>query len=283
MEDVRPVPFTPLADEDLAELRRACATLENPGLTARVANIIGGPIEKAVQALPADWSINLNKVVRRALFKALDAAVASLGETKARPASDLLHKSLVGISGGLGGSLGLASAALELPFSTTLMLRSIADIARSEGFDIKSVETKLNCLQVFALGGRSKTDDAQESAYWTTRAALGAALNDAAKYIAARRGLVDRTAPAIVRFISAIAARFGVVVSEQTAAKAVPVLGAAAGAAINVLFMEHFQDMARGHFTIKRLEAKYGVETVQSAYQFLNRQNRQAPPEPPSA
>jgi hypothetical protein len=158
------------------------------------------------------------------------------------------------------------------------MLRSIADIARSEGFDITSVETKLNCLQVFALGGRAKGDDAGESAYWATRAALGTALNDATKYLAARRGLVDRTAPAIVRFVSAVAARFGVVVSEQTAAKAVPVLGAAAGAAVNVLFMEHFQDMARGHFTIKRLEAKYGRETVESAYQFMNRESQETPP-----
>jgi hypothetical protein len=78
--------------------------------------------------------------------------------------------------------------------------------------------------------------------------------------------VVDRTAPAIARLLSAIASRFGVVVSEQAAAKAIPVIGAASGAVINVLFIDHFQDMARGHFIIKRLEAKYGQGTVESAY-----------------
>jgi hypothetical protein len=56
------------------------------------------------------------------------------------------------------------------------------------------------------------------------------------------------------------------VVSEQVAAKAVPVVGAAGGALINVLFMGHFQEMARGHFIVKRLEKKYGEEPVRSAY-----------------
>jgi hypothetical protein len=90
-------------------------------------------------------------------------------------------------------------------------------------------------------------------------------VNEAASYIS-RRGVVERTAPAIARLLSAIASRFGVVVSEQAAAKAIPVIGAASGAVINVLFIDHFQDMARGHFIIKRLEAKYGQGTVESAY-----------------
>ena len=269
MEQIRPVPYTPLSNEELSELRYAKMLLENPGFTARIAGIIGAPIEKGFQMLPADWSENLHKSVRRALFKSLEVAVATLGERTPQQSSDWLHKLLVGASGTIGGAFGLASVAFELPISTTIMLRSIADIARSEGFDITAVETKLNCLDVFALGGRSKADDAAESSYWTVRTALGQALNEAATYIS-RRGVVDRTAPAIARFISAIASRFGVVVSEQAAAKAIPVIGAATGATINVLFIDHFQDMARGHFIIKRLEAKYGQGTVESAYTHIH-------------
>ena len=265
MEEIRPVPYTPLSNEELAELRRAKTLLENPGYTARLANVLGAPLEKGIKMLPPDWNENLNKSVRRALFKALEVAVASLRQTDSQKSSELLHKVLVGASGTIGGAFGLASVAFELPVSTTIMLRSIADIARSEGFDIEAIETKLNCLEVFALGGRSDSDDAAESSYWAVRAGLGQALNEAARHIG-RRGIVEKSAPAVVRFISAIASRFGVVVSEQAAAKAVPVIGAASGAAINVLFMDHFQDMARGHFIIKRLEAKYGTGTVESAY-----------------
>ena len=44
---------------------------------------------------------------------------------------------------------------IELPVSTIIMLRSIADIARSEGEDLSDPESALSCVQVFALGGRS--------------------------------------------------------------------------------------------------------------------------------
>jgi hypothetical protein len=47
-------------------------------------------------------------------------------------------------------------------------------------------------------------------------------------------------------------------------------LGAAGGAAINVAFMDHFQDMAEGHFTVRSLERKYGAEVVRAAYEKLS-------------
>jgi hypothetical protein len=63
-----------------------------------------------------------------------------------------------------------------------------------------------------------------------------------------------------------LASRFGVVVSESVAAKAIPVVGAVGGATINYLFMDHFQKMAKGHFIVKRLEGKYGQEAVRENY-----------------
>jgi hypothetical protein len=65
-----------------------------------------------------------------------------------------------------------------------------------------------------------------------------------------------------------IAARFGIVVSQKTAASALPIVGAGGGAVINTIFIDHFQKMAQGHFTIRRLERKYGKETVQRAYEL---------------
>jgi hypothetical protein len=264
-----PPPLPQLTAAEWRDLRRAKSLLENPGLTARLASAAGRPIEKAITMLPRGWSGTVNKAVRAALLKALGAAVSSLGRGRApRRASEKFHKLLVGASGGVGGAFGLAALPVELPLSTTLMLRGIADIARSEGHDLRASETRLACLEVFALGGRSSLDDAAESSYWAVRAALAVAISDAARYLA-RQAIVSEAAPPIVRLISAIAARFGVVVSEQIAAKAVPVVGAAGGAAINVLFMGHFQDMARGHFIVKRLEARYGMEFVRAAYDSI--------------
>ena len=70
----------------------------------------------------------------------------------------------------------------------------------------------------------------------------------------------------LVRFISKIAARYSTVVTQQAAVKALPLVGAVSGGTINLLFMNHFQSMARGHFIVKRLEAKYGTELVRKKY-----------------
>ena len=64
-----------------------------------------------------------------------------------------------------------------------------------------------------------------------------------------------------------LGARFGVVVSEKAVAQAVPIIGAAGGALVNSIFIDHFQDMARGHFIVRRLERTYGEEVVKRAYE----------------
>jgi hypothetical protein len=41
-----------------------------------------------------------------------------------------------------------------------------------------------------------------------------------------------------------------------------PVLGAAGGAVVNAAFIQHFQDIARGHSTVRGLERRCGREAV---------------------
>jgi EcsC protein family len=258
-----------LSSAELQDLEMAKSLLEHPGFTIRIANLIGSPVEKGIALLPKGWSAAVNKATKNALMKALQISVASLGKRKKRNSREFLHKLLIGASGGIGGAFGLAALPVELPVSTAIMLRSIADIARSEGHDISQLSTRLECLEVFALGGKPASDDAAESAYWATRAALTKSVSEAASYLT-RKGAVDATAPAIVRLVNAIAARFGVLVSEELAAKAVPVIGAAGGGIVNVLFIHHFQDMARGHFVVKRLEARYGVDKVKRIYEDID-------------
>ncbi|HEX3799867.1 MAG TPA: EcsC family protein [Verrucomicrobiae bacterium] len=257
-----------LTRAELKDLQAAKSLLEHPGFTIRMANLLGGPVEKGFALLPAGWSNIVNRATKSALMKSLQVAVASLGNRKPRKSREKLHKLLIGASGGIGGAFGLAALPVELPVSTAIMLRSIADIARSEGHDISQLQTRLECLEVFALGGRTSSDNAADSVYWMTRAALTKSVADAANYLV-EKGTVDAAAPALIRLVNAIASRFGVVVSEELAAKAVPVIGAAGGGLVNVLFIDHFQDMARGHFIVKRLEAIHGIEKIRAVYEDL--------------
>ncbi len=254
-----------MTPEHIEQLRRAKQLLENPGLTAKITNAIGKPLAKGMELLPAKWSQLINDATKKSLQTALDAALMTFGRNGPMASSDIWHKIAATATGAGGGAFGLPALLIELPVSTTIMLRSIADIARSEGEDLRLAESKLACVEVFALGGRTSKDDAAESGYFAVRAALAKAVSEAAEFIA-ERGLAKEGAPAIVRLISQIASRFGATVSEKAAAQAVPAVGAVGGALINLAFINHFQDMARGHFTVRRLERIYGTEVVQSEY-----------------
>ena len=265
MTDIAPGEFS---EPDIRALMIAKSRLENPGLAARLADLCGKPIDEALKALPAGLNQRAVELARKALLKGLEFAIKTLGSKKSARSRDRLHRIMVVGSGVAGGAAGMATIALELPISTTIMLRSIAEIARSEGHDISLLETRLSCLEVFALGGRKTGDDSVEEGYWVVRAALARSVSQAAAYIG-ERGLSKESGPPIVRLISAIASRFSSVVTEEVAAKAVPVIGAIAGGAINFAFMQHFQQMARGHFVIKRLETKYGATAVERLYREI--------------
>jgi hypothetical protein len=170
----------------------------------------------------------------------------------------------------------LAAVAVELPISTTIILRSIAQIAREEGEDLTQPESALACVEVFALGGRAPSEAALEGSYFAIRTMLARTVSESARFIL-QRGLADETAPVLVRFVVQVAARFGLVVSQKVAAQAIPVIGAFGGAAVNLAFIEHFQNIARGHFTVRRLERIHGADAVRFDYERLrNEQIAQA-------
>jgi hypothetical protein len=264
--------MTILNNTDQQDLELAVDLLEHPSFAAKVTNLIGGPVEKAITMLPDGLSDKLLSTTQQALSKALDLAVSSLNERYRGAPANGAHRVLTIVSGGIGGAMGLMALTVELPISTTLMLRSIADIARSEGESITDLHTKLACLEVFAMGGTSKADDGAETGYFAVRAALAGAMIEATRYLA-EHGLASSGSPALVRFLSKIASRYSIQVSEKAAAQAIPLLGAAGGATINLLFMDHFQNMARGHFIVRRLERVHGKESVRDAYRQLAARN----------
>ena len=138
-----------------------------------------------------------------------------------RTGSQVLHRALATAAGAAGGTFGLAALPVELPVSTAIMLRSIADIARSEGEDLSNPEAALSCVEVFALGGRSGSADASESGYFAVRGMLAKTVTEAARFVA-ERGVIKEGAPILLKFVTQVAARFGLVVTQKVAAQALP-------------------------------------------------------------
>jgi hypothetical protein len=117
--------------------------------------------------------------------------------------------------------------------TTTAILRSIQEIARTHGEDLTDETVRLECLRVLGSGGPLAEDDGTDFAFLGARLTL--------------------TGPALNRLIAQIAPRFAAVLGQKLAAQAVPVLGAAAGAATNLAFARYYQDMAHVHFGLRRL------------------------------
>jgi hypothetical protein len=255
----------PLSDPDIEELRAAKRLLEHSGLAAKLSDYVGGPMQQGFALLPKRWHAAVHAAASKSIAAALDVALLTMDHRSAPVPSNRWHKLAVGASGAAGGMFGLPALTLELPVSTTIMLRSIADIARSQGEDLKLPQARLECLQVLALGAREQSDERSETAYFTARAAMAKAVSEALQHLAAS-GLTQKGAPALLRLIAVIAARFSIVVSEKAAAQALPVLGAVGGAVINTLFIDHFQDMGKGHFIVRRLERAHGAEEVKRIY-----------------
>jgi hypothetical protein len=264
-----------LTREETEDLRRAVACLEGATFAQRLTDVIGRPVELLSGAMPQSARRAIAQASEAALRAALKLALRTLDLKAAVKPANRAHKLAAAASGALGGALGLAALPVELPISTTILLRSIAEIAREEGEDLSAPNAALACVGVFALGGRADEEAAFESGYFAVRAALAKSVSDSARFVASE-GLSAHSAPVIARLISQIAARFGVAVSEKVAAQAAPILGAIGGATVNVAFADHFQTLARSHFIVRRLERKHGAGLVAFEYQRLRGERGQS-------
>ncbi|PCE31739.1 EcsC family protein [Burkholderia ubonensis] len=279
MEPISSGVATTLSADDRDALRRAKQVLESPSLTMKLTSLLGTPIEKMIGRLPDFATGKINDATQLALRKCLNLALRTLGKAPAPDAdapemhdkpSNLLHKLAVATTGAAGGAFGFFALPVELPVTTTLIFRSVCDIARSEGEDLSSVDTQLQCLAVLGMGGNpARNEEDADLGYFVLRGALAQAISKASSDITSK-GIGAHGSAALFRLVQTVASRFSVQVTEQMAAKSIPAIGAVLGATVNTLFIDHFQQMAHGHFTVRRLERKYGAAAVEAAYQAID-------------
>ncbi|HET8735982.1 MAG TPA: EcsC family protein [Pricia sp.] len=255
--------------EDLATLRSAHQKMEQIGWAMEGLNKMGGFIDARVQLLPQKQQKWLQQISYKVLQKVVKSNLLSMKSDKAKTLPlNKTYKAMVTSSGVLGGALGATAFAVDLGLTTKLMMRSIMDIARSEGEDLNDLDTQLACLQVFALGGKSRHDNSLDTGYFATRVALNAAVKGSSGKLI--EGLLAGASQPLLRLLAAVASRFSIQVTEKFVAQAIPVVGAVGGGAVNLAFIQHFQNMAEAHFGIRRLERKYGEALVKKTYQDIS-------------
>ena len=271
-----------ISQEDLEVIQKAKESMENISWAIKGVNIIGNTLETGSKLIPEKALNLLQKSTEKVLLGLLKANLVTISKNKTlKEASKKTYKAIVMGSGAVGGffgsttGIGTAIFISEMTITTKFILRSIMDVARSQGEDIYSLEGQMQCLEVFALGGQSKDDDGTDTSYYMARAALSASLKGvtaAGAQTAIKSAVIGASvmgSNAVTKFITQIAARFSVLMTEKFMAQAIPIVGAFGGSSINYIFVSHFQKMATAHFALRRLERKYGEDLVQETYENI--------------
>lgn len=275
---------SPSSDESRF-LEDATQYLESPSFLLKLADKFGKPLALLTQGIEKIAPAVVENAVGEALRAAMTIAARTIPTNSASDdiaiggqigdvgmTTDFWHKVSVAVTGSAGGFFGLLGLPIELPVTTTIMFRSIASTANDFGENLADNEVRLQCISVFSLGGPRTADDEMASAYLSGRLATEKMISMAAKAVAGKtteqitKMIQKGTAPAVVDLIARIATRFNVTVTEKLVAQTLPVVGAAAGGAVNVAFMDHFNRVARFHFGIRSLERKYGKDYIQSLF-----------------
>lgn len=226
----------------VANLARQARQANGPVMKAL--NSVGGRVEAWVTKLPKPARDMLDSGAERLLTTLYHGAA---GAQKALPdAGAWGHKFAAAASGAAGGAAGLASAVVELPATVMLMFGAMLRVAAENGFDPESEEVRLTCIDIFGSGGPGTADDGVNTTFLGSRLSLNGATLQA---------VISRAAPA-----------FSVMLGKQLAGKAVPILGAVAGAGINYAFTDYYQEVARVRFGLKRLALDHGRERIGYAF-----------------
>lgn len=218
----------------------------------RIVTLAGNGIEDMARKVPAATRARLDSAAILALETAYRAAA---GSHVRRVGGERAHRAAAAALGALGGLGGVPTALAELPVTTTAMLRSVQEIARAHGEDLRADSTRLACLQVLGTGGPLAEDDGADLAFLGARLTL--------------------TGAALQGLIASIAPRFAATLAQRLATRAVPALGAAAGAAVNLAFARYYQEMAYVHFGLRRL-ARQGVLHAPAAFRAEVERQRNA-------
>lgn len=215
-----------------AELEALAARYRAAGGTGiRLLNALGGQAEGLLDRLPKQVRAGLTEATERALVLAMRAAQGSRLAVPGQSArTNMIWTTAMGAAGGMGG---LPSALVELPATTTVLLRAIQDVAAEHGFDPAAENVQFDCIRVFAAAGPLSTDDGADLGFVSLRLTL--------------------TGGALHKMISAVAPRLATALGQKLAAQSVPVLGAVAGASVNYVYTRYYQQIAHVHFGLRRL------------------------------
>ncbi|PYS41001.1 MAG: hypothetical protein DMG14_08950 [Acidobacteria bacterium] len=188
---------------------------------------------------------------------------------------------LLGAEGALlGGATtlaeGIPGAQLVIPSliltdvtsSMTLLSRHTCRIATAYGYSSKRPENLPHLMAAMA----PQTESSDEG-YVALKTAVVTSIRESGQFMARTTGMVldrqllEREAPQMIRLITYVADRLGVVITQKELGVLVPIAGAVLNSGINVAFQQVGHQTAKDYFRRVILEDRYGEELVAYAIQ----------------
>ena len=209
---------------------------------------LGLQAETLLDRLPTSLREGLNKSSERALWMAARVARQS---HRLPPQPRWAETGLTAGLGALGGVGGVTATAAEIPATVTLLLRRIQQVGAAHGFDPRADNVAFDSLRVFADSGPLTSDDGADAGFLSVRLAA--------------------SGETLFRMVQVVAPRLAVAMGKKAALQVVPVLGAAAGAGVNLLYTRHYDIVSQVHFGLRRLAADTGLPVVELEAALLSR------------
>ncbi|GAB5437281.1 EcsC family protein [Falsiruegeria mediterranea] len=221
----------PPLDTD-TELDRIAKHYRSAGGTGvQMLNALGGKAEGLLDQLPANVRDGLTEATERALRLSVQAAQ---GTRRAVPdQKEWINTAVATALGAAGGFGGLPGALVELPATTTMLLRAIQGVAAETGFDPATESVQFDCVRVFSAAGPLDFDDGADLGFLSARMTL--------------------TGGAMQKLIATVAPKLATALGQKLAAQTVPILGAVAGAGTNFAYTRYYQQIAHVQFGLRRL------------------------------
>jgi hypothetical protein len=188
---------------------------------------------------------------------------------------------LLGAEGALLGSAttmaeGIPGAQLVIPSliltdvttSMTLLSRHTCRIATAYGYTSKKPENLPHLMAAMA----PQTDTSDEG-YLALKTAVVTSIRESSQFMTRTAGvlvdrqLLEREAPQMIRLLTYVADRLGIVITQKELGVLVPIAGAVLNSSINVAFQQVGHQTAKDYFRRVILEDRYGEELVGYAIQ----------------
>ena len=155
---------------------------------------------------------------------------------------------------------------MDITTSLTLLSRHTCEVANAYGYSSKAPGNLPHMIA--AMAPQAETGD---EGYVALKTAVVTSISESGRFMSRTGGMLfdrhvlEREAPQMIRLITYVADRLGVVISEKELGIIVPVAGAVLNSSLNIAFQKLGHQTAKDYFRRLILEDRYGEEIVSYA------------------